>query len=200
MRPLSFRNKLVMARKVAMNFPQIETARLRLRPWRAEDVDDLHRLWTHPEVRRYLWDDLIITPEQAAEVISSSLACFEEHGFGQWVISPKAEAAVIGFCGFRFFGDPPEVEILYGVDPTHWGQGLATEAARAVLRYGFEEPGLDRIYAGADPPNTASFRVMEKAGLRFDKRTRVHHLEAIYYVISREAFRPADPVYVLRRA
>jgi RimJ/RimL family protein N-acetyltransferase len=70
---------------------EIHTPRLRLRPYRVEDVDDLYRLWTNPEVRRYLWDDVIISREQAASVVRASIACFEIHGFGQWVYCPEAE-------------------------------------------------------------------------------------------------------------
>jgi ribosomal-protein-alanine N-acetyltransferase len=179
---------------------EIETARLRMRPATLGDIDALHRLWTDPGVRRYLWDDVIISREQAAEVVTSSLETFATHGFGQWVVMPKEEDEVIGFCGFRFFGEEPEVEILYGLASSHWGQGLATEAAQAMLRCGFEEHGFERIWAGADPPNAASFRIMEKTGMSFIKRTRVNGLEAIYYAIARAEFHPGDEVYIVRRA
>jgi [ribosomal protein S5]-alanine N-acetyltransferase len=72
--------------------------------------------------------------------------------------------------------------------PLIGGQGLAVEAAHAVLRFGFEQAQLDRIYAGADPPNAASFRVMEKLGMRFAHQTQLHGLQAIYYVITRAGF------------
>jgi len=183
-----------------MRLLEIETTRLRLRPYRQDDVDVLHRLWTDPDVRRYLWDGIVISREQAAAVVDSSIACFETHGFGQWVVFLRGKDSLIGFCGFRYVGDPPEVELLYGIAPAYWGQGLATEAARAMIRYGFEEYRFDRIFAGADPPNAASFRVMEKAGMTFVNRTRVHGLDAIYYAISREAFQPDDSFYRVRRA
>jgi ribosomal-protein-alanine N-acetyltransferase len=57
-----------------------------------------------------------------------------------------------------------------------------------VLRYGFEELGLERIYAGTDPPNRASVRVMEKVGMRFDRQTEINGLAAIYYMLSRAEF------------
>jgi ribosomal-protein-alanine N-acetyltransferase len=169
---------------------EIHAPRVRLRPYTLEDVDDLYRLWTDPEVRRYLWDDVLISREQAASVVRASIACFETRGFGQWVVLPRSGERLIGFCGFRLFGDPPDeqIELLYGVAPAYWGQGLATEAARAALRFGFEECGFDRVYAGADPPNAASFRVMEKLGMSFSRRTHINGIEAIYYVLSREAF------------
>ena len=70
---------------------------------------------------------------------------------------------------------------LYGLFPACWRQGLATEAFREVLRYAFEDLGLDRVYAGADPPNEASFGVMERLGMTFDSRRVIDGREAIYY-------------------
>ncbi len=168
---------------------EIQTERLRMRPFTPNDLDDLHRLWIDPGVRKYLWDDTVISREQAEEVITNSVESFKAHGFGMWTVYLKDEATLIGFCGFRFFGQPEEIEILYGVAPASWGRGLATEAARAMLRCGFEEHGFDLIYAGADPPNAASFRVMEKIGMKFAKRVHLNGLEAIYYAMSREEFK-----------
>jgi ribosomal-protein-alanine N-acetyltransferase len=179
---------------------EIQTSQLHLRPYRMKDIDDLHRLWTDPKVRKYLWDDIVISREQAASVVQSSISCFKTHDFGQWLVLSRSEGSLVGFCGFRFFGDQREIELLYGVAPAYWGRGLATEAARAALRYGFEECGFERVYAGADPPNTASFRVMEKLGMTFSRRTFINGMEAIYYVLSRGAFEPDESLYrVLRR-
>jgi ribosomal-protein-alanine N-acetyltransferase len=182
-----------------MNSLQIETARLAMRPFELGDTDDLHRLWIDPMVRKYLWDDETISREVAEEVIRSSLASFQSYGFGLWSVFFKGEETLIGFCGFRHFDDPPEVEILYGISPANWGAGLATEAARAMLRFGFEENRFDRIYAGADPPNRVSFRVMERCGMKFEKRITINDKEAIYYSLSREDFCADDaPYHVLR--
>lgn len=170
----------------------IETTRLQLRPFALSDVEALHRFWTAPGVRKYLWDDVVISRQQAAAIVASSRHDFATHGFGHWVINFKGTTELVGWCGLRPFGEPPRVEVLYGIVPPLWGQGLAVEATRAVLQFGFDTLGLERIYAGADPPNTASLRVMEKAGMRFDQRTQVNGLEAIYYVLSRAEFRLAQ--------
>src|SRR5262249_45566064 len=124
-------------------------------------------------------------------------------GYGFWAIYFKNDPKLIGFGGLRHFtedgGESSEGEILYGVTPEHWGKGIAPEAARAVLRYGFEESELAKIYAGADQPNAASFRVIEKLGMKFARKTVVNGVEAIYYVVSREEYRPEDSMYLLRR-
>jgi ribosomal-protein-alanine N-acetyltransferase len=174
---------------------QIETARLRMRPLVLDDIDALHAHWTDPQVRKYLWDDIIIPREQVVEVIESSLTSFAMNDFGFWAVFPKENVELIGFCGFRFFSEPPEIEMLYSIAPKYSRQGLATEASKAMLRFGFEEKKLDRIYAGADPPNAASFRVMEKCGMTFAKRIWLNNLEAVYYVITKEAFQPGDAFY-----
>ncbi|HEV8714741.1 MAG TPA: GNAT family N-acetyltransferase [Candidatus Binatia bacterium] len=166
----------------------LETARLLLRPCTADDLAALRQLWTAPEVRRYLFDDRIISREQAEAMIQSSLASFPTHGFGLWIVHRTGEEAIVGFCGLFLTGDPPEVELLYGIAPSVWGQGLATEAARAVLRYGLEELRLVRITAGADVPNVASLRILAKLGMTFARRTRTEHGEVLYFTLTREAF------------
>jgi RimJ/RimL family protein N-acetyltransferase len=110
----------------------------------------------------------------------------------------KAEKPLIGFCGFRLFGEAREVELLYGIAPAEWGRGFATEAAQAMLRFGFEELGFDRVLAGADTPNIASFRVMEKIGMTLAKRPGIDGPEVVYYGISRKEFRPANSFYRVR--
>src|SRR5262249_49467004 len=117
----------------------IDTARLRLRPYRESDLDALHALWTDPQVRRYLWDDAVIERRLAAEVMRASIASTDALGFGHWAVCRGNGGALIGFCGFRPLDDSADIELLYGLAPPHWGRGLATEAARAMLRFGFEE-------------------------------------------------------------
>ncbi len=77
-----------------------------------------------------------------------------------------------------------DVEILYGIEPARWGKGLATEAAQAILIYGFEACQLPRIHAGADAPNKASFKVMEKLGMTCEGPRTVNGIEAIYYYLN----------------
>jgi RimJ/RimL family protein N-acetyltransferase len=166
----------------------IETARLRLRPCTFDDVSDLHRLWTEPGVRRYLWDDEVIPRERVQAIIETSLASFKAHGYGLWAVISRAEEALIGFCGFWFFHEPRKLELLYGLAPTHWNRGLATEAATAMMRYGFEELSFERIEASTDAANQASLGVMERAGMIFWKRESTNGLDTIYYAISRDEF------------
>jgi len=176
----------------------IETARLHLRPFTSADLDHLHRLWTDPDVRRYLFDGEIIPRGRVAEEIAGSLERFKTKGCGLWSAFPKGERDLIGFCGYRFFHQPPELQLLYGFAPTHWGHGLATEAARAMIRYGFEKLALTSVIASADAVNTSSLRVMEKAGMTFEKRAMIGGLDTVYYTLLREAFQPDKAHYLVR--
>jgi ribosomal-protein-alanine N-acetyltransferase len=159
-----------------------------MRPIAHDLLDDLHRLWTEPDVRRYLFDDQVISREQVESEITSSMECFSKGGFGLWGLFLKGEGALIGFCGYRFFHDPPELQLLYGLAPRYWSKGYATEAAKAAIRHGFEHLSFDRVTASADAPNAASLRVMERAGLKFDRRVMNDGLDTVYYCLSKEDY------------
>ena len=165
----------------------IETARLRLRPYRDDDVDALHRLWTAPAMRRYLWDDEVIERATAAAAVRVSIACADTHGFGQWAMRPLASDDVIGFCGFRWLDDGVDVELLYGLAPALWHRGLATEAARAALRFGFEAVGFARVLAISDVDNGASIAVMRRLGMELESRFTLAGREHVRYVLWRQA-------------
>jgi [ribosomal protein S5]-alanine N-acetyltransferase len=162
---------------------QLKTARLNLRPLVMDDVDEIHRIWIDPGVRKFLWDDEVISHEQAASVIADSLAHFESTGYGLWAVRQHGEEPIIGFCGYWFFHDPPELELLYGIATEQWGRGLGAEAAQAMIRYGFEALGLTRIQASTDALNLASVRVMEKCAMTFARREATNGLDTIYYAI-----------------
>lgn len=163
---------------------EIETRRLRLRPFHESDVEDLHRLWVEPDVRRYLWDDLVVPRERVAAIIAESVSSFERTGSGLWAALLKREAGLVGFGGYWLFHEPARLQLLYGIAPTLWGQGLATELAEALIRYGFEVLSFDRIEASTDALNTASARVLEKVGMSFEKREDTGGLDTLYYSIS----------------
>ena len=169
----------------------IDTARLRLRPYRDRDLDALHALWTDPDVRRYLWDDMIITRARAAETMQASIASMARHGFGHWAVCAAGADALIGFCGLSCMDETPEIELMYGLAPAQWGCGFATEAARAVLRHAFETVGQPRVHAITDVPNRASIAVLQRLGMQFEARCRHHGLDRLRYVITREAFESA---------
>jgi len=167
---------------------EIRTPRLCCRPVVGSDLEVLEALFTDPDVRRYLWDNRVASREETEAVIDKSAGLFDESGSGLWLLFRGADRAAIGFCGFMLFREPPELELIYGLLPAHWGKGLATEAARAMIRYGFEQLGFARIKASADGPNTKSFGVMERAGMTFERRTGAPGAETLFYTLDRAAF------------
>lgn len=167
----------------------LTTARMHVRPIRAEDVDALHALWTIPAVRRYLWDDEVLPKEEVAAIIDRSSACFEDRGYGFFALELKESADLIGFCGYREAAEnTDQIELLYGIHPDHWGEGLVAEAARAVLRHGFETCQMNRVVAATDTPNQQAVRVLQKLGMVFDARRQFHGLDTVFYSMSRDDF------------
>lgn len=166
--------------------PRLETARLLLRPFQDGDEDALYAQWNDPEVRRYLFDERPLERETVREQVERSQSSFARDGFGLFLLALRERPEEpVGFAGLRRFGDEGEVELLYALLPTHWGRGLATEAARAVLRFGFERVGLAEVLAGADPDNTASFRVMERLGMELAREVDLRGRPVRYYRIAK---------------
>lgn len=156
-----------------------------------DDLEEMHAIWTNEGVRKYLWDDIIISRETALLPIKASIETFASHGFGLFAVIHKEDEKVIGFCGFRFLDDTDEIELLYGILPDYWNKGLTTEAVKACLKFGFGEKGFGKVAAITNTPNTASIRVMEKAGMKFLKRDTFHEQDSIFYSISCEDFEKA---------
>src|SRR5688572_21808133 len=161
----------------------IVTSRLSLRPVSIDEVDALHAMWTDADVRRYLWDDVIIPRERAEEVVRSIITSFERDGRGMWCIYEHAGHTPCGFCGFLPRESAEPAELIYGLLPAAWGRGYATESARAVIEYAFGTLNVAHIVAATDVPNGASIRVMERLGMRFVRREAVNGVELVFYGI-----------------
>jgi ribosomal-protein-alanine N-acetyltransferase len=157
-----------------MSLPLIRTNRVVLRPWLRDDVDALHALWTAPEVRRYLWDDIVISREIAEEIVESHLKTLDELKIGYWALHipcrvSTSEASIAGFCGFRPIGT--EIELMYGLRREHWGKGLATEACTAALEYLWQSTAYERVHARTDPPNRRSVELMRRLNMTHESTT-----------------------------
>lgn len=166
----------------------LSTPRLSLRPLAPSGADALHALWTQPDVRRYLWDDAVLPPEHTTAILEENERRFATEGLGLWGCYGPASEALIGFAGYWYFFEPPEHHLLYGLAPERWGQGLATEAARAVLHYGFTEGDLTAILAATDPPNLASQRVLDRLGMTYTGEKQRGEQVTRYYHLTRRAF------------
>ncbi len=147
----------------------VETERLRLRPWKGEDLDPLVALFALPEVSWYPFGRGL-TGDETRRFLDRHIGHWETHGFGSWAVELHGHEELIGYVGLATVNWLPEVmpavEVGWRLHPAHWGRGLATEGGRAGLRYGFDDVGLDRIISIFVPDNVASGRVMSKLGMQ----------------------------------
>jgi RimJ/RimL family protein N-acetyltransferase len=145
----------------------IETARLHLRDWRASDREPFHRINSDPRVMEYFPAPL--SCEESDSLIARIEAHQAQYGFTFFATELRGAGRFIGFIGLVYppfeAHFTPCVEIGWRLGAEFWGQGLATEGAQAVLRFGFDELKLPEIVALTVPANLRSLRVMEKIGM-----------------------------------
>jgi len=168
-----------------MNVPTLTTARLVLRGFTEDDVDPLYHILSAADVLRYFPDPKPPPRERVHKIISRQLQHWEEHRYGWWALEPRSNKGLIGWSGLQFISETAEVEVGYLLGQPFWGQGLATEAAQACVRYGFEQLGLETIVGIVHPDNIASQRVVEKLGLSFVDRTRYFGMDCYHYRMER---------------
>ncbi len=163
-----------------MTYPSVETERLLLRPWRpAEDLDALVALNADPDVMRWVTPNRPLTAAESAELLDRLVGHWDTHGYGLWALVPRADPAV-GCIGFAGLAVPaflpavlPAVEVGWRLAPAWWGRGLATEAARASVAYGFDRLGLRSVVSIIDERNARSLRLAERLGMTRG-RDRLH--------------------------
>jgi RimJ/RimL family protein N-acetyltransferase len=145
-----------------------ETARLRLREFTTADVDDLLRSDGDARVMRYLANGLAArTREEVSRSLERMARAYAERpGFGLLHASLREGGAFVGGCGLFQLPEGEAIEIAYRLPVACWGQGYATEMARAVLAHGFGTLGLARVIGLTWPENLPSQRVLEKIGMR----------------------------------
>ena len=164
---------------------QLRTARLWLRAITPPDRDALHRLWTDPDVRRFLWDDRVIDLATVDGVIAASSASFAAEGFGHFALRESAAGPLVGTCGLHRYAPGAEPELLYSLARERWGRGLATEATRALIEDVFGRLGHSRVVARADLPNRDSVRVMQRLGMAYAGESEEGGLRLVSYTLAR---------------
>jgi RimJ/RimL family protein N-acetyltransferase len=169
----------------------IETARLRLTPFSPADEELLLAMFHDDGVRRYLLDGKLVEPEWVRAEIEASLRRFAEGSLGIFVARTRDDGRVAGIAGFRPDHDPPVLELLYALYPAFWGQGLATEIARAMLVLAFEGRGHDAVRTAVDAPNLASIRVIEGLGMTFERRSTGAFGDMLHYQLPRASWKSA---------
>ena len=166
----------------------LQTDRLRFAIWAKEDWKDFSNLASDPLVVRYLGNGVPWPDERVKEFVARQIESWEKHGICLWKVFPNGSDTLIGICGLQRLPEGPDVEIGWWLAPSHWGQGLATEAARQALTYGFEVGNFERIVAIAQGANRDSIRIMDKLGMRFEREAVHKGIHVVIYAISRDHF------------
>jgi [ribosomal protein S5]-alanine N-acetyltransferase len=146
----------------ARSMTVLRTERMTMRLIAAEDVERLLGHWNQTEVRRFLFDDKPVSREFVVMILKESEDDVARHGYGLWALHVDDQFA--GVCGLRHTDDGPP-ELLYSLEPVFHHQGLATEAAKAVLDYAFGTLRLPEVIAETDEGNTASRQVAARLGM-----------------------------------
>jgi RimJ/RimL family protein N-acetyltransferase len=180
-----------------MQIPSIETDRLFLRAFTLDDLDDLAEIVRNPEVMRYMPGGKPMPRERAAANLKNIMDHWENHGFGWWAVDEKSDDRLIVWCGLGIVEELTATEVAYLFDQPYWGRGIATEAAHASLRYGFEELKLERVIALAHTENIASQRVMQKNGMEYRGALHLWGLDLVQYAIASVHFKPDESPYTL---
>ena len=160
---------------------RLETDRLVINRLTRDDLDALAAIEADQHVRRYI-DGKVMSRAQTAEYIDMMLASYAENSYGRFAVRMKTGGQLAGLCGF--------IDEDYGIDFGYryaracWGQGIATEAGRAVLDYGLKELALPEVFSIVILEHSASIAVLEKLGLQFVENTEYMGHPIVKYVKS----------------
>lgn len=149
---------------------ELQTERLVLREWRNEDLDPFASMNSDPEVMQFM--PKLLSRDESVALIQRIRDHFHYYGFGWWALEVREAQSFVGFVGLSIprFEAPftPCVEIGWRLAREAWGQGFATEAARAAVTFGFNKLGLNEILSFTVPDNVRSRSVMERLGMSHD--------------------------------
>lgn len=147
--------------------PWLETLRLELREFVPDDIGELVRLDTDPRVLKYINGGKSMPRAEVDAAMRRVTRYYPLYpGLGVWRASLRGSGKFIGWYCLKYCPPTTDVEVGYRLLHAHWGKGYATEGARALVAYGFDDLGVMRIIGVTHPRNKASQRVLQKAGLR----------------------------------
>jgi [ribosomal protein S5]-alanine N-acetyltransferase len=163
----------------------VETSRLTLRYITARDAEALMPILGDAEVMQYSIIG-VHSKKQIKQFIEQRLISYLEYGFGLYAVVHKQNQELIGYCGFfiQSIEQQKEVEVGYRLAKKYWGQGLATEAAQAVMEYGQQRFNFQRFVCLIETENSRSIRVANKLGMTLEKKIIYHGLDVAMYSLN----------------
>lgn len=168
--------------------PEMETDRLRLRGSRESDLDPYMALTGDPEAMRYLTKGETLDREGTWRQIALIVGHWALRGYGFWAVEEKSTGLFLGRVGLWRPEAWPGLEVGWALCRAAWGQGFATEAARASLAYGFDRLGLAEIISLIVPENLPSIRVAERIGATRQRTVMKFNRECLIYGIDRATY------------
>jgi len=146
----------------------LTTERLGFRAWSEDDLDLALGLWGDPQVTKLIDARGKLSEEQVRERLSQEITTERLHGVQYWPIFLLETGEHVGCCGLRPYDEPGGIlELGFHVRSRHWGNGYATEAARAVMAHAFERLGVKALFAGHNPRNQASRHILTNLGFGY---------------------------------
>ncbi len=161
-----------------------DSERLTFKEFHIEDAPDLYLLNSDPEVIKYTGDPPFHSIEDAENFVRN-YDHYQKHDFGRWSVFLKSTQEFIGWCGIKL-NEHGDHDLGFRFHQKDWGQGYATEAAKASLNYAFNKLKIETVIGRAANENLASIRVLEKLGMAYYKEDTCGHFKgAKYYRINR---------------
>ena len=152
----------------------LETDRLVLRRLAVENAEFIFDLLNQPSFLEFIGDKGVRTIDDARNyILTGPIASYERFGFGLYLTELRSTETPIGICGLLKRETLDDVDVGFAFLPQYWRQGYAFESAAAVLTYGRDVLGLDRIVAITSPDNEASIKTLNKLGLKFERMIRL---------------------------
>ncbi len=183
--------------EILKDLPALETDRLILRKMTPDDAGAVFAYASDPEVTRYVVWDTHRSIQDSRAFLELAVQKYKSGGEPDWGIVYKGDHRFVGTCGFVGWDvDHARAEIGYVLSREYWGRGLMPEALRAMIAFGFERMGLNRIEARCIAENAASARVMEKVGMTYEGTLRQRELikgayrDMKLYAILKSEYRP----------
>jgi ribosomal-protein-alanine N-acetyltransferase len=167
----------------------LETNRLVLKQFSMEDAAHLFELNSDPEVVKYTGDGVYTDINEVNQSIARNLEQYEKYKQGRLSVFIKQTGEFIGWCGLRYFPETGKSDLGYRFIKKYWGNGYATEAAKACLDYGFKILDLQEIIATAMKENSASVNVFHKLGLKYSHDEDCGCQPGVVYTITKKEWK-----------
>ncbi len=144
-----------------------QTPRLYFRKFTQDDAQLLYELNSNPNVIKYVHEPAPVLENVRDILFKSILPQYKLYNHGRWAVHLENNDAFIGWCGLKYIKEADEIDLGYRFKEDYWGKGYGYEAAKATIEYGFNNLKLKRIVATALPANVASWKIMEKCGMKY---------------------------------